>query len=196
MATSGPNFGGTLSFSAAGNLTSDPWYNSNTSSQTTTAILAAVNANDSIKASCSFDRGSGEDTTDTIDLTNFSLSTSGTINGITVTFDAYIRASSTLTVQLLSAGSAVGSSKTMTSAQALGTPFNLGSASDAWGWGGVSSSLVNASTFGIRFNITTSSNTTTGAPHISINYIKISIDYTVAGGNVTRNFQIPITMVW
>ena len=134
MATSGPNFGGALAFSAAGNVVSDPWQNSSTTSQTTAGVLAALNVNDTIKADTSFDRSGGEDTTATIDLTTFGLSTSGTINGITVTFDAKIRSLSTLTVQLLSAGSTVGTAKTMTTAQILGTPFSLGSVADTWGW--------------------------------------------------------------
>jgi len=187
MATYGPNFGGSLAFSAVGNTSSD-WMNLSTSGQDEASILAAINTNDTIRAGCDIDPGIGESSSSTIDLTNFGFSVAGAIAGITVTFDSSLTISTSLTVQLLYNGNVVGSSKVAGGIKSLGTPFSLGNSSDVWG-SSLTAAQINSSSFGIRFVVISNSGSSRGA---NMNYARITIDTSGGGSSV----PLASTMLW
>jgi hypothetical protein len=117
----------------------------------------------------------------TLDATNygFALPAGATVTGITARIDRKTSASSTIrdfTVQLLKAGSPVGSNKAATGTN-WGTSdayATYGSGSDLWGttW---TQSDVNASNFGLRLVARNNSGSTTATA--SIDHMELTVDY-------------------
>jgi hypothetical protein len=88
-------------------------------------------------------------------------------------------------LQLASAGTAVGTGKEGTGnnwSTSL-TTTTYGTTSDTWAWSGVSSSVLNGSTFGVYFqNVDLNTN-------MSVDSISITVTYT--GGSQSSTVQVP-----
>jgi hypothetical protein len=119
---------------------------------------------------------------DTIDVTNFSFAvpSGATINGIDVEIECKgsgVGVAGDSFVQLLKAGSAVGSNKALGSAWPTSDTYvSHGGASDLWGttW---TDSQINASNFGVRFAAVINTSGTA-----SVDHIRITVYYTEGGG--------------
>jgi hypothetical protein len=172
--------GGTTTITSAAGPSIGPYFPTSGTSATWTNPTR-VTADDNSFATLSIANGA---TGGTLDGTGFgfAIPTDATITGITVTVERYATVAGLLkdnSVQLLKAGSPVGSNKAGTttwaavSAGGKGTKITYGTSADLWGttW---TPADINAANFGLRFSAKNGGASTTTA---NLDEIDITIDY-------------------
>ena len=173
MATAGPNYSTTWASTSSTPYDDDTWVSvANLSSAATYATITASSYDSPDYSYLAIGTAFG-----------FSIPSGATINGVTVEINGcYTAGSASIAyVALHNAGSVIGTAKTTDpSITASYATYTFGSSSDTWS-ASLSDTVINSSTFGVRFSVQADSPNT----DISFNWARITVEYTAAGGGAS-----------
>lgn len=162
MASQGPNSGATAANTSLGGFAS--WSNTGNVFASDNSYASAVT-------------GMGADTSDGLDVTNFgfTIPSGSTINGVVVEIEEKKTGTvNSHTVQLMSAGSPIGTNQSGSEAwHASDTYLSYGSSSSLWG-ATLTTTTVNASTFGVRIRASLMNINDTAY----VDHVRITVYYT------------------
>ena len=164
--TAGPNYAGTGTSTGASNVWNNPTnVNANDNSYTTSTISSGGNS--AILSATNF---------------GFAIPSNATINGVQVTIGRFASTAGQMsdnTVQLIVGGIATGNNSPLGGTWPnTETPANYGATNSIWGLASLTPSQVNASNFGVELIV---HNTNGGSRTASVDYIQITITYTING---------------
>lgn len=141
--------------------------------------------------------GGPNQATGNLDYTNFSHSTSGTVDGVTIAVEAQHDVDATFggvdwdLVQLIIGGSPTGDDKATGGVGTSDATDTFGGAADDWTTG-ITSAQANASNYGVRLRLISSGGSDAGFAYTAkVDHVTSTMDYTAAGGSTVAS-MVPV----